>query len=70
MHISIFRTFYKNVADNKRIERLLSRNNLAFEKTVNEKGSRYKITSETEDSIRKFKLTLKSIYPQISVLQP
>lgn len=69
MHISIFRTFYKNVTDNKRIERLMSRNNLAFEKTVTEKGSRYKIISETEDSIKSFKLSLKSIYPQISVLQ-
>ena len=70
MHISIFRTLYKNVADNKQIERILSRNNIAFEKTITEKGSRNKIISETEESIKKFKLTLKSIYPQISVLQP
>jgi len=70
MHISIFRTFYKNVAANKQIERLLNRNNIAFEKTVTDRGSRYKILSETEESIKKFKLTLKSIYPQISVLQP
>ena len=70
MHISIFRTLYKNVADNKQIERILSRNNIAFEKTITEKGSRYKIISETEETIKKFKLTLKSIYPQISVLQP
>jgi hypothetical protein len=67
MHISIFRTLYKNVTDNKRIERLLSRNNIAFEKTITEKGSRYKIISDTEESIANFKKNLRTIYPQISL---
>ena len=66
MHISIFRTLYRNVTDNKRIERLLSRNNIAFEKTVSERGSRYKIISDTEEAIDNFKKNLKTIYPQIS----
>lgn len=66
MHISIFRTLYRNVTDNKRIERLLSRNNIAFEKTESERGSRYKIISDTEEAIDTFKKNLKTIYPQIS----
>lgn len=67
MHISIFRTLYKNVMDNKRIERLLGRHNIAFEKTVNEKGSRYKITSDDEAALQTFKRQLNSIYPQIAL---
>jgi hypothetical protein len=66
MHISIFRTLYKNVTDNKRIERLLTRNNIAFEKTENDRGSRYKIVSDTEEAIDNFKKNLRIIYPQIS----
>jgi hypothetical protein len=67
MHISIFRTFYKNVMDNKRIERLLGRHNIAFEKTLTDKGSRYKISTDDEAAIRSFKQQLNSIYPQIAL---
>lgn len=66
MHISIFRTLYKNVTDNQRIERLLGRHGISFEKTVSDKGSRYKIVSDTEESINTFKKHLGMIYPQIS----
>ncbi len=66
MHITIFRTLYKNVTENQRIERLLSRHGISFEKTTYEKGSRYKIASDTEESINTFKKHLGMIYPQIS----
>jgi hypothetical protein len=66
MHISIFRTIYKNVLDNQIIERLLSRHNIAFEKTTYDRGSRYKIASDSEDSIQTFKKHLNMIYPQIA----
>lgn len=66
MHISIFRTLYKNVTENQRIERLLSRHKISFEKTVNDKGSRYKIAAETEDAIDIFRKHLNMIYPQIA----
>ncbi|MFP5437342.1 MAG: hypothetical protein ACLGH8_06140 [Bacteroidia bacterium] len=65
MHISIFRTIYKNVFDNQRIESLLGRHNISFEKTTYDKGSRYKITSDDENSILTFKKHLNMIYPQI-----
>ncbi|MFP9113034.1 hypothetical protein ACLI1A_03785 [Flavobacterium sp. RHBU_3] len=65
MHISIFRTLYKNVIDNHRIERLLQRHNILFEKTVSDRGSRYRITADSEDTINTFKKQLNMIYPQI-----
>ncbi|MDV6167595.1 hypothetical protein R1T16_04115 [Flavobacterium sp. DG1-102-2] len=65
MHITIFRTLYKHVIDHNLIERLLKRNNLTFERTSYEGGSRYKILSDTEDAMINFKKNLKSIYPQI-----
>ncbi|MFP9116542.1 hypothetical protein ACLI08_02020 [Flavobacterium sp. RNTU_13] len=67
MHISIFRTIYKNVIDNQRIELLLQRHNISFEKTLYDKGSRYKIASDNEDSINIFKKQLNMIYPQIAL---
>ncbi|MFY7728820.1 MAG: hypothetical protein ACOVRN_04825 [Flavobacterium sp.] len=67
MHISIFRTIYKNVIDNQRIELLLQRHNISFEKTLYDKGSRYKIASDNEDSINIFKKHLNMIYPQIAL---
>lgn len=66
MHISIFRTLYKNVIDNQRIEILLSRHNISFEKTLTEKGSRYRIAAEEEGTLQLFKKHLNMIYPQIS----
>lgn len=66
MHISIFRTIYKNVIDNQHIERLLNRHNISFEKTTYDKGSRYKIASDDEGAIQTFKKHLNMIYPQIA----
>ncbi len=65
MYISIFRTLYKNVTDHKRIERLLMRNNISFEKTSNESGSRYRIAYDNEETLHNFKKNLRIIYPQI-----
>jgi hypothetical protein len=65
MHITIFRTLYKHVVDHDLIERILKRNNLTFERTGYEAGSRYKIISESEDAMANFRKTLRSIYPQI-----
>lgn len=65
MHITIFRTLYKHFIDHDLIERILKRNNLTFERTGYEAGSRYKIISETEEAMVNFKKTLRSIYPQI-----
>ena len=67
MHITIFRTLYKHVIDHDLIERMLKRNNIAFEKTSYEAGSRYKIISDTEAAMANFKKNLRSIYPQIAV---
>lgn len=67
MYISIFRTLYKNVTDHKRIERLLMRNNIAFEKTTSESGSRYKIAYDDEETLQNFRKNLRTIYPQISL---
>jgi hypothetical protein len=65
MYISIFRTLYKNVTDNERIERLLMRNNISFEKTLNERGSRYKIAYDNEETLTTFRKNLRTMYPQI-----
>jgi len=67
MHITIFRTLYKHVIDHDLIERMLKRNNIAFERTGYDAGSRYKIISDTEDSLISFKKRLREIYPQISL---
>jgi len=65
MHITIFRTLYKHVIDHDLIERMLKRNNIAFEKTGYDAGSRYKIISDTEEAMANFKKRLREIYPQI-----
>jgi hypothetical protein len=44
---------------------MLKRNNIAFERTGYEAGSRYKIISDTEDAMNNFKKRLREIYPQI-----
>lgn len=67
MHITIFRTLYKHVIDHDLIERLLKRNNIAFERTSYESGSRYKILSDTEQAMNNFKKRLREIYPQIAL---
>lgn len=67
MHITIFRTLYKHVIDHNLIERMLKRNNLSFERTNYEAGSRYKILSDTEQEISNFKKKLREIYPQIAL---
>lgn len=67
MHITIFRTLYKHVIDHDLIERLLKRNNIAFERTAYESGSRYKILSDTEQAMTNFKKKLREIYPQIAL---
>jgi hypothetical protein len=65
MHITIFRTLYKHVIDHDLIERLLKRNNIAFERTAYDAGSRYKVISDTEESLNIFKKHLREVYPQI-----
>ena len=65
MHITIFRTLYKHVIDHDLIERMLKRNNIAFEKTGYDAGSRYKIISDTEEAMVSFKKRLREVYPQI-----
>jgi len=67
MHITIFRTLYKHVIDHDLIERMLKRNNLMFERTSYDAGSRYKILSDTETGLLNFKKRLNEIYPQISL---
>ncbi|MXN92616.1 hypothetical protein GR160_15410 [Flavobacterium sp. Sd200] len=67
MHITIFRTLYKHVIDHDLLERILKRNNLNFERTAYESGNRYKIVSDNESSILKFRKILKEIYPQIAL---
>jgi len=67
MHITIFRTLYKHVIDYNLIERMLKRNNIAFEKTSYEAGARYKLLSDTEQGLVNFKKKLKEIYPQIAL---
>lgn len=67
MHITIFRTLYKHVIDHDLIERLLKRNNIAFERTAYDAGSRYKIVAEREDSLAIFKKHLREVYPQIAL---
>ena len=67
MHITIFRTLYKHVIDHALIERMLKRNNLAFEKTTYDAGERYKIISDTEQGMMNFKKKLREIYPQIAL---
>lgn len=67
MHITIFRTLYKHVIDHDLLERILKRNNLAFERTAYDAGNRYKIVSDNETSIAKFKKILREIYPQIAL---
>ena len=67
MHITIFRTLYKHVIDYDLIERMLKRNNLAFEKTTYGAGARYKILSDTEQAMANFKKKLREIYPQIAL---
>jgi len=67
MHITIFRTLYKHVIDHDLIERMLKRNNLSFERTSYEAGSRYKILSDTEQGLNIFKKRLREIYPQIAL---
>jgi hypothetical protein len=65
MHITIFRTLYKHVIDHDLIERMLKRNNLSFERTSYDAGSRYKIIADTEQAMANFKKKLREIYPQI-----
>lgn len=67
MHISIFRTLYKHVIDHDLIERMLKRNNIEFERTSYEAGSRYKILSDSEQAMKNFKIKLREIYPQIAL---
>ncbi|MFD2602006.1 hypothetical protein [Flavobacterium suzhouense] len=67
MHITIFRTLYKHVIDHDLIERMLKRNNLTFERTPYEAGSRYKILSDNEQEMVNFKKRLREIYPQIAI---
>ncbi|RDI06916.1 hypothetical protein [Flavobacterium sp. AG291] len=67
MHITIFRTLYKHVIDHDLIERMLKRNNLTFERTAYEAGSRYKILSDNEQEMVNFKKRLREIYPQIAI---
>ncbi|PZR19092.1 MAG: hypothetical protein DI539_15250 [Flavobacterium psychrophilum] len=67
MHITIFRTLYKHVIDHDLIERMLKRNNLTFERTPYESGSRYKILADNEQEMVNFKKRLREIYPQIAI---
>jgi len=67
MHITIFRTLYSHVIDHDMIERLAKRNNLSFERTSYEAGSRYKILADTEQALASFKARLKEVYPQIAL---
>jgi len=67
MHITIFRTLFKHVIDHDLIERMLKRNNLAFERTTYESGNRYKILSDSEQTMDVFRKRLREIYPQISL---
>lgn len=67
MHITIFRTLFKHVIDHDLIERMLKRNNLSFERTTYESGNRYKILSDSEQTMDVFRKRLREIYPQISL---
>ncbi|MHA3786644.1 hypothetical protein ACX0HA_00425 [Flavobacterium hauense] len=67
MHITIFRTLYKHVIDHDLIERMLKRNNITFERTAYDSGSRYKILSDNEQEMKNFKQKLREIYPQIAL---
>jgi len=67
MHITIFRTLYKHIIDHDLIERMLKRNNITFERTSYEAGSRYKILSDSEPALNSFKKRLREIYPQIAL---
>jgi hypothetical protein len=46
---------------------MLKRNNIQFERTSYDAGSRYKLLSDSEQALKTFKQNLREIYPQIAL---